>query len=144
MRLNRLYRLLPLLLLAACDGDPAGANGGDVRLTASVDAFAVAPEVNLQFRVRNEGDRTVWVWDKCGDNFSPWVDRLDGGRWAEILVEGPCFHAVEPPIQLEPGESVQGSIAFYEPGRYRFRVSVTADPDDVQAEVMAREFTIVD
>lgn len=140
MRLNRLF---VLMLLAACDGDPAGIDRGDLLLTAEVDAGVQAPAVNVHFQVRNRGDRALWVWDQCGGDFAPYVDRHDDGRWVDVSSQM-CFAALQAPIQLEPGESVEGALAIYEPGRYRFRVGVMANPEDVQAESMHHEFTIAD
>lgn len=139
----RLHRLLGLLLLAACDGDPAGISPDQVSFTAEVDETAPPPEENVEIRVQNLGNRTLYVLDHCGDTVTPALERRQGAQWVLISIGAPCFAMVTPPIELGPGGLAQGSHAVHEPGHYRLRVQVARRPDAEQpSATLYEEFTI--
>ena len=140
----RLHRLIVLLLLAACDGDPSGIGADDVRLEAAVDESAPPPEVNVEFQVQNPGARTVYVIDHCGDAVTPALERRQGGEWVLISIGAPCFAMVTPPVELEPGDAAAGARAVHEPGEYRMwvRVAASMDADVDELETVYGEFTI--
>jgi hypothetical protein len=137
-----LRRLLPLLLLAACTGDPSGVERADVDLSVSVDANAPAPQNNVHVQVRNESDRTLYVINACG-NIATLLERREGGRWVPAPAGLVCFAAYTPPIELAPDAAVSSSIPVREAGRYRSTVRVVLDRDNQRDFTEIREeFTI--
>lgn len=138
MRLNRLF---VLLFLAACDGSVLDPD--DVHFAAVVDEVP-EPQVNVGFQVKNLADRTVYVLDHCAEVVTPWLERREGSEWVPIANGAPCFAIAMPPIELEPDESAEGSLALHEPGQYRAVLHVTADLDSEDYETLYREFTVAD
>lgn len=139
MRLNRLFALL---FLAACDGDPSGIGSGDVLLTASVDESAAQTEHNVDLRVENRGDRTLYVADNCAGVITPSYERRVGGSWVEVGYGIPCFDSFYEPVEVQPGAAATGYVAIHEPGVYRMRVRVAASPSTVEYELVYGEFTV--
>lgn len=137
----KLLGLLPLLILSACAGDPAGFVGGDLRMTISVDAAAPAPEHNVVVQVENRSDRTLYVLRECG-NIAAWgLERRVNGGWVDAPYAILCF-GYTPPVELAPGESTSSSVPVHEPGRYRSTVRVATSPDPVLLSEVREEFTI--
>jgi hypothetical protein len=137
----KLHRLLPLLLLAACAGDPSGIGDGDVRMTISVSGAVPPPQNNVTVQVRNEGDRTLYVANRCGTIIATGIERRSGGGWVGAPYGYICL-AYTPPIALAPGETLTSAIDIDEPGIYRgtVRIGTTADEDEFSP--VRREFTI--
>lgn len=126
MRLHRLFALL--LLLAGC-GDPSPVSSSDILFSASVDDDVPPQESNVDILLQNLSDRTVFVVDHCGEVVAPRFERREGGQWVEVLYGIPCFAMIEPPLEVEPGESASGYAAIHQPGRYRMFLRVAGSTE---------------
>jgi hypothetical protein len=118
----RLRRLLPLLFLAACDGDPSGP--GAVRMDVTLVRAGSPPAWETVFEVHNPTSRSVYLGDLCGHHVRPTVERRTDGTWAEVPSNEVCSLAFLPPVVLAAGDRYEGTLRIPEPGRYRLRLQV--------------------
>lgn len=119
----RPYRLIPLLLLAACESDPLATAALDVDVAAAVSA---AQPRTLTFEVRNRGRSTVYM-DACDQRIIPIVQREQGGGWEDINA-AMCLIIDANPGSLEPGATAQGSVQVGLAGEYRVGVLLRTEP----------------
>jgi hypothetical protein len=137
----KLFRLLPLLLVAACTGDPSGIGSGDVRMAVSVDAAAPEPEPNVVVEIENRSDRTLYVYRDCGNIAAGGIERRVAGGWVDAPYPILCF-GYTPPVELAPGESTRSSVPVHEPGLYRSTVRVATSLETVEPDAVRKEFTV--
>lgn len=81
------------------------------------------PLAPVTFEARNGGRETVYL-GRCGSGVSAYVDRLEGGGWAEYMRVAVVCQAVYDmsPLALAPAEAVTPPAVWLGPGRYRLRV----------------------
>lgn len=138
--MKHLRLLLPLLLAAACTGDPAGIDTDGVKMTVSVDPATPPVQYNATVLVRNESSRPIYVLNHCGNIVGAGLERREGGRWVAAPGGVICFAAYTPPIELAPGETVTGAIPIDQPGVYRSTVRIAHSPEAEEVGEVRREF----
>lgn len=118
----RFRRLLPLLFLAGCDGDPSGPGG--VRMDVTLVKAGSPPAWEAIFEVHNPASRPVYLGDMCGSAVRPRVERRTGGTWVEVPSNDVCSLVLFTPVALAAGDRYEGTLRIPEPGRYRLRLHV--------------------
>lgn len=130
----RPYRLIPLLLLAACESDPLASAARGLEVDASVSG---AQPRTLVFEVENRGSRTVYM-DACDHRVIPVVQREVGGGWEDTNA-AMCMIVDANPFALEPGATTQGSVQVGLAGAYRVGVRLRTEPWGRREELVASE-----
>lgn len=78
----------------------------------------------MPFTVTNHGARSIPL-PRCGDRLMVGVERREGGQWVQY--SGDSCLAIYPmdPVELQPGQVLQGTRELREPGIYRLRIGVS-------------------
>ncbi|HYW12757.1 MAG TPA: hypothetical protein VE871_12405 [Longimicrobium sp.] len=138
----RLRHYLPLILLAACSGDPAGLGPGSVRLDVDPRPSPAAPSGwAADVQVENPTSRTVYIADHCGQQVLPRLERRENGGWAVASYGIACAAIVTPPIEVAPGGRYEGSIPLPASGRYRMTVRIGTSAENLWEE-QSPEFVV--
>lgn len=137
----RLHRFLPLLILAACSGDPAGPGLGSVRIGVTAQASSAPSGWSAGIQVENLTSRTVYITDHCGAQVIPRLERREGGGWVNVPYGVACVAMVTPPIEVAPGGRYEDTIPLPELGRYRMTIRIGTRAENVWEE-QSPEFAV--
>jgi hypothetical protein len=135
----RIHRLLPLLVLAACDSDPLATAALNLQVDASLSSDL--PRV-LDFDVENRGSETVYL-AACDHRIVPIVQRRENGAWVDQNSAICLANVSGAPVALEPGETAEGGVPAGAAGEYRVGVIVSTEADtDEFRTVRSRTVTV--
>jgi hypothetical protein len=107
-----------LVFAIACQS-PTDAGGG-VRIEPAHDAFVLGASgsVVVYYSVTNTSSSAVMLWNICGFDLNPGVERASAGDWTEYS-GGTCSGDAPPVLSLARGETRVDSLSFFESGTYR-------------------------
>ena len=133
--------LLAATLSLACEGT----TGLDDRLSVTVlgTAFERGDDglAQVPWRLVNASSRTLSL-SSCADWPHPLVDRWTGRRW-EQHSGGFCIQdAIFAPVELEPGEELQGATPILDAGRFRLRFGVAEDGGEMTWKAASQGFEV--
>ena len=139
----RLRRLLPLLILTACSGDPAGPRlgPGDVRVAVTPQATSTPWGWAAAIQVENPSSRTIYILDHCGAQVMPRLQRQEGGGWVDVPNGIVCLAVATPPIAIAAGGRYEGSIPLSQLGRYRMTIRFGTSAENAWEE-QSPEFAV--
>lgn len=135
----RIHRLLPLLLLAACDSDPLATAALNLQVAAFLSTDLPR---TLDFQAENRGSETVYL-AACDHRVVPIVQRRENGAWVDTNSAICLADVSSAPVALEPGATAQGGVPAPARGEYRVGVIVSTDADtDAFRTVSSRTVTV--
>ena len=92
------------------------------------------------FTLVNRGASPVYV-ARCNGMVVPLIDRLSWGNWRYEEARF-CNGGQTTSLELAPGGSIHGSVAVYNSGAYRFRVSVVTSRPTQESITSSQAFDI--
>ena len=128
--MRRILGTTALLLAATLPLACEGSTGPDDRLSVTVLGTTFERGdgglAQVPWRLVNMSSRTLSL-SSCGDWPHPIIDRWTGTRW-EQHSGGFCIQdAIFAPVELEPGEELQGATPLLEAGRFRLRFGIAEE-----------------
>jgi hypothetical protein len=108
---------LVLVLAIACQS-PTDAGG--LRIVTERDTFVLGAShsVVVHYSVINTSSSGVVLWNTCGLDLNPGVERASTGDWTEYSGRT-CSGDAPPVLSLAHGETRVDSLSFFESGTYR-------------------------
>lgn len=127
LRRSTLLSVSLALLAAACDSSTSPADRLGISIAGTSFERGEAGLVAVPFEIVNEGARPLYV-AACGDTPITTADRREDGEWVQHSSLACLTFVPSAPIELAPGERLEGTRPLGDAGRFRLRFGVAGRP----------------
>jgi hypothetical protein len=95
-------------------------DAGGLRIVPEHDTFALGASgsIVVHYSVTNTSSSAVMLWNICGLDLNPGVERASAGDWTEYSGRT-CSGDALPVLSLAHGKTRVDSLSFFESGTYR-------------------------